>query len=373
MDINSLPEISFCETDAATIERAVIAPYEAIAGVSLAKGDPVRLYLGSLAYIIVQQRLLINQTGKMNLLAYAAGDYLDHLGALVDTGRLQAASASTTIRFSLDSALAWAVTIPVGTRVTPNGTTIFFATDTPAEAGIGAEYVDVHAICETPGDIGNGYVAGQINKMVDVIPYVAAVSNTTTSAGGADIEADDNYRLRIHTAPESFSVAGPSGAYEFWAKSASQNIADVAVYSPAPGTVRVYPLMTGGVLPGDEDLAAVEAILSDEKVRPLCDSVEVLAPAGVNYDVAATYYISRSDAAMAAQIQMSVGKAVSAFVLWQRARLGRDINPSKLIADIQGAGAKRVDVSLPLAQPLSAWQVAQEGDVTVTYGGLEDE
>lgn len=372
MDIKSLPEIIFCETDAAAIESELITTYETIAGVSLAKGDPVRIYLEALAYIVVQQRLLIDLTGKMNLLAYATGDYLDHLGALVDTDRLQSVQATTTLRFSLAVPLAWAVTIPAGTRVTPDGV-VMVTTSDPAEIAAGAVYVEVRAVCSAAGAAGNGYVAGQINRMVDLIPYVVSAVNTTTSLGGADTETDDNYRLRIQAAPESFSVAGPHDAYVYWAKTASQNIADVAVYSPSGGTVRVYPLMAGGVLPGAEDIAAVDAILAGEKVRPMCDKVEVLSPEMVPYALEVVYYISRADAAFAVQIQAAVEKAVDNFRLWQRGRLGRDLNPSKLTAAIYGAGAKRVSVVSPAAQPLMLWQVAQEDSVTISYGGLEDE
>lgn len=52
-----LPDISFVETDASRVERDVITTYEAITEKSLYPGDPVRLFLESLAYLIAQQRL----------------------------------------------------------------------------------------------------------------------------------------------------------------------------------------------------------------------------------------------------------------------------------------------------------------------------
>ncbi len=66
-----LDDISFAETDPATIEREIITLYETLTGRSLAKGDPVRLFLESIALVIIQQRTLIDYTGKQNLLAYA--------------------------------------------------------------------------------------------------------------------------------------------------------------------------------------------------------------------------------------------------------------------------------------------------------------
>jgi hypothetical protein len=40
MNLNSLPEIAFCETDAAKVEAAVIADYERITGKALYPGAP---------------------------------------------------------------------------------------------------------------------------------------------------------------------------------------------------------------------------------------------------------------------------------------------------------------------------------------------
>ena len=130
--IGNLPAISFVETDTGNIETNMITMYEAITGRTLAQGDPIRLYLLSVAAIIVQQRVLIDYSAKMNLLAYSEGNYLDHIGILVGVTRLTAAPAITTLRFTLSTVQPQAVTIPAGTRATTeNG--FVFATDAVAE------------------------------------------------------------------------------------------------------------------------------------------------------------------------------------------------------------------------------------------------
>lgn len=375
MDINSLPEITFCETDAAKIEAAVITTYEAVADVSLAKGDPVRLFLEGLAAIVAQQNQLIDQAGKNNLLRYAAAGYLEHKGVMTDTERLSAAAAACTARFSLAAALAFAVTIPAGTRVTPDGQ-LMFSTAAAAEIPIGSTYLDVAINCETAGEIGNGYVAGQINRLVDVgdNPYIVAVSNVTESTGGAEEEDDDRYRERIQLSPERLSVAGPDGAYEYWAKTAHQDIIDVAVSSPAAMQVSVKPLLKGGEIPGQDILDLVDATVSPRGVRPLTDQVTVSAPTVVNYDLTGTYYISSADATLSAQIQTAVTAAQADYLEWQRSKIGRDINPDELISRMKAAGAKRLALTAPVYTVLSrdAGEVAQEGLVSLVYGGLED-
>lgn len=371
MSLNDLNSVQFCETDASAVEAEVITTYEKIAEQKLYPGDPVRLFLESLAYLIVQQRFLIDWSAKQNLLYYADGDHLDHLGALLDTSRLEPSAAKATLRFSISEPLAFPVPIPADIRATPDGK-LMFATSELAEIPAGETSVDVVATCATTGARANGYVAGQIDRLVDPVAYVSAVRNVTMSSGGADIETDDNYRERVHLAPERFSVAGPRGAYEYWARTAHQDIVDVACHSPAPGEVKIHPLMQDAEPPSAELLQAVHEICDDERIRPLTDRVEVLPPEVVPYDLSITWYLSRENAALASTVQAAVAKAVAAFTLWQRSSLGRDINPSQLVARIMEAGAKRVDVASPAFQVLDAWQVGVAQSVTVTYGGVEE-
>ena len=80
-----------------------------------------------------------------------------------------------------------------------------------------------------------------------------------------------------------------------------------------------------------------------------------------------------------AEITAAVNEAIDEYKLWQAGRLGRDINPSKLIQMIVEAGAKRVVVTAPTYVHLgdgsdgSAPDLAKVGTVTVTNGGYEDE
>lgn len=77
--------------------------------------------MSSLAAIIVQQRVLINQTAKGNLLRNASNVVLDHMGAFQGSERLEASAAITTLEFSLSIPLASAKPITSGTRVGAQG------------------------------------------------------------------------------------------------------------------------------------------------------------------------------------------------------------------------------------------------------------
>lgn len=370
-DLKKLPQIEFVSTDVGEIEANIITVYEGLSGRKLAPGDPVRLFLQAIAAIIVQQRILINCAAKQNLLAYAEGTYLDHIGALVGTERLPAKAAQSTIRFTL-TPQPQAVVIPAGTRVTPDGKT-FFATLQSTTVAARSSQIDIVAECTIPGTVGNDWQVGQINKLVDPLPWVQKVENITVSSGGADEEDDDRYRERIRQAPEGFSIAGPEEAYKYWAKLAHQSIIDVSVTSPAPGQIEIRPLLENGEIPSQEILDAVEAICNDKRIRPLTDQVVVSAPEVVSYDIELTYYIAYENASIAAVIQEAITQAVNDYIAWQKAKLGRDINPSELIARVMAAGAKRVEVISPVFAAIEPYQVAIADTVSVQYGGLEDD
>lgn len=367
-----LPDIRFIETDPQQIIKDIISGYEAMAGYQLADGDPRRLFLLSIAYIIIQQRQQIDASGKSNLLYYAEGDYLDQLGLFRRVTRIPAQAAVTTLRFTLSAPRATNVGIPQGTRATADNQ-IFWRTTQPATITAGQLFVDVAAEAMTAGSAANDLPDGTITRLVDPIPYVQSVTNTVITSNGRDTEADDSYRIRIYQAPVGFSIAGPEEAYVFWARSASSTIVDVRAYSPSSGVVEVRPLLENGGIPTQALLDLVDATLSDKTIRPLTDNVQVLAPDVVNYDIELTYFIRSQDIASESDIQQRVQSAIDSYVVWQYSKLGRDINPQELISRILQAGAKRATLVSPSFQVLSESEVAIVGAVNATYGGIEDD
>lgn len=372
MKLADLPDIEFVDADEEKVKAAIFNDYTAITGRTLSQGDPVRLFLLVVAEAIIRLMNNQNYVGKQNLLKYAAGDNLDALGAFSDTDRIPASAATTTLQITLSAARTQETIVPAGTRVaSPDG--LYFATNEDAAVLAGGTTTTVKATCQTVGDKGNSYLPGEIKNVVDPVAYVASIVNTTTSAGGADVEADDDYRERIHEAPERFSTAGPTGAYEYWAKTANSGIIDVAIRSPAAGTVEIRPLLESGKLPEQELLDTVKSIVSADKVRPLTDNVTVLAPEAVAYDINLTYYVDAGTSE--ATVKAAVTSAIDTYRLWQKSKIGRDINPSRLIADIMAVpGVKRVNVTSPTFKELTATQVAQENStISAVLGGSEDE
>lgn len=342
-------------------------------GKPLYPASPERILLLTLLDYIIQDREFINDTGKMQLLAYARGDYLDHLGALMEEKRFPASRARTTLCFTLSTALDYVNIIPKGTRAKSKEGFIFQTLE-EKEVPIGQKEVEVLAECDRAGVEGNGIAKGSITTIVDVFPYFNSVTNTTMTYGGAEMEDDDHFRQRIHEAPEKFSCAGPDGAYHYYAMLANPRISDVAVWSPEPGKVNIVPLLEGGEVPEDSVLDDVKEICNGRYVRPLTDYLEVKKPRVASYTLTVKYWISEKDKLFVTDITKRVEDSVKEFTTWQRERLGRDINPSRLINLMVLAGAKRVEVESPIFQKLEYDQVAHlQGEVKALYQGVEDE
>jgi phage-related baseplate assembly protein len=366
-------QLSFADLDIASVESSVLTAYERVAETTLYPGDPVRLFLESLAYIMAVQNSVIDLAGRQNLLAFAAGAHLDYIGMMVGTPRLGHSAASCEQRFALDGALDFDVAVPAGTRVTTADGRSMFALRADLLIPSGETEAAGAVVAVEPGAAANGLVPGQINAVIDPVAYVARTENVTVTMLGADVESDDRYRARIQEAPERFTCAGPAGSYRALAMSAHQDIADVGVWSPKPGTVDVRPVMAGGGLPPEEVLRAVREKLSADDVRPLTDTVIVAAPELVEYAIDVDWSLLKADEPLLATRKAAVEAAVERYRLWQRSAPGRDINPTKLISLMEQAGARRVAARGPEYTVLAAWQLARETTVTANFLGVEDE
>ena len=372
-------DINFVETDSDTIQNDLINDFENSLGETLYPGDERRIFLLQEIPAIVGLKNDINESAKENLLRYATGEKLDALGEFYNTPRIPAKYSKVTLRFILSAAQPSNTTIPSGTRATPDGL-LYFITSTDLIIPAGQTQGDVIAQAAESGGKYNDYASGQIKNLVDPLPYITSVSNTDSSNGGADIESDDDgintwsgYRERIREAPESFSTAGPEGAYIYWAKTASVDISDIAVLSPSAGVVSIIILMKNGQLPSQDILDSVLAICSAKDKRPLTDNVQVSAPTTVSYDINLTYYISKDRQTEEVSIKNKIegtGGAIEQYKSWQCSALGRAVNPDYLRQLILDAGAFRIDITSPSYTSINEDQVAISGTLTIAYGGL---
>lgn len=358
--------------------------YKAVNGTAppLNKADPIMLTLQSMTELYYMMMQVAEKRTRCALLKTATGAELDNMGLPFGVKRNGATYATVTVRFSLSAALKTVAMIPQGTRArTAAG--VYFATMDYAQIDIGKTYVDVLARAEVVGAGSNDIPPGVVDTLVDAIPYVAAVENTDTSSGGADVESDDSLTRRIWLSPTTYSCAGPKDAYEFWAMSFRSDVESAIAVSPrnVACTVYIFFMLTGGKIPSEKDMTEMQTYLMNEARRPMTDLVICKAPEEVEYNIDFTYYIGSGNSKGASIVQENVAKAVEEFQVWQRS-IGRDINPLELASRLRAAGVKRVELRQPIYKVVesgtdSGKAVVQipklSGTPKIIYGGIEDD
>lgn len=181
-------------------------------------------------------------------------------------------------------------------------------------------------------------------------------------AGGADLqhlaalfgvqqqdgEADDALRLRTQQSLYRLSVAGPAEAYASHARAAAPYIKDIAVTNPTPGTVLLTLLSaTGNGAASSDQIAAVNAALSADTVRPICDTVLVQSAAIIDYSVEAVLETLGGPSAEAVR---AAAQAAAERYARDAHQIGNAVTRSGLYAALRQPGVTRVTLITP-AQP----------------------
>ena len=372
-----MADFDYVEVDSAKLYTEVIGTLMDYCNEPLYPGDERRVIGEGLVLVLTGLYNLFNDKAKQRALRYARGVVLDAIGDRYGVSRADPEKASATFRFSVSAAQSGNIVIPAGTRITSDGS-VYFATEETVVLTAGTAFLDVLGVCTEGGSAYNGFTAGSIGTLVDLIPFIERAENITTSSGGDDgepysEEGDNRYRERIRLSPATQSTAGPESAYRYFVMSADADIVDVAIDCPEelPNTVNIYPLMTGGALPDESVFDKIQAVLADD-VRPMTDLVQVYAPQAVDYEVEIRYYITKDNLASAIQTIEGEGGAIDQYNAWQTAALGRSINPDQLrrylLAPSTGTGALRVDIVKPAFTELTKTQVARlSGAPVVSY------
>lgn len=358
--VNDSPEAVLAE---------MIADYEQRTGKTLQPAHIERLLINSFAYRETLLRQQVNEAYRQQHPRFAAGLMLDICGDDVNTPRLEASAARCTLRF-IANQFTDEVIIPIGTLVSVGD--VAFSTIEQGSLSTARPQIDLQAVCTETGTRGNGWSVGQINSLQTTLTGARQISaqNITVPTGGSETESDDAYRERVLLAPESFSVAGSVGAYQYWARAVSPVICDVHVANALDssgaeigGTVAVSILTKTG-LPSQELISQVLAELSGEKKRPLCDTVVVNAPEVVDYRLNAELVLFTG--ANALEVKAQAQQAWASYETQRREKLGGDIVPLDMMNVLKVAGVYNVVLHEPSLRVIKQNQWARCTSVNLT-------
>ncbi|HEE9899516.1 TPA: baseplate J/gp47 family protein [Citrobacter freundii] len=192
-----------------------------------------------------------------------------------------------------------------------------------------------------------------------------------TETTNAEMESDTALRLRAQSAFEGLSVAGPTGAYEYFAKSASGKVADARATSPSPAVVVVSILSTeGDGTASDELIATVNDTLSADDKRPVADRLTVQSAEIVNYEIDALLYLYPGP-----ESEPILSAADDALRAWlaEQGKIGRDVARSAIMAALHVQGVQRVVLLNPPEDiVIDDTQAARCSSHTINVGGTDE-
>ena len=337
-----------------------VALWETMAGKTLVKGQPDYLLCAILAY---QKYLLLQRVNSAfcnMLLDFSTAPALDYLVALLGVARSPAQPATCSLSFVLIEGHG-VLTISAGTRVASSDGLAVFEVDEDVVVEIGANTATASATCQTDGIIGNAYEIGAVNTIMDVQPFISTCSNLNITANGADDESDEELRIRAKLAPATFSTAGPKDAYAYFAKSVSSSIIDVAVMtsqedgSVPPGEVDIYALIENGQESSPELNELILQTLSDEKIRPLTDTVVVSSPSKVIYDISVGVTKYKYFTGLSSELISAITAILVNYRVEKYSKLGLDVIASEIekICRIDGVYDLAITIAPPIGKSLT--------------------
>lgn len=284
---------------------------------ALLESDPAMKLLQTSAYFQMVQAQAFNEVGLARLLAFAEGDDLDQLGALVDCQRLVVSEATETSPAVKESDTAYKRRIQIAPHAFsvagPKQAYVYHALTTDGALS------DATAVSPQPDDIRTLVLQVLANHGADA----ALVTAMTEALDTAD-----------------------------W-----------------PGDITVTVLADeGDGTPSAEQIAAVDTALQGP-VRPLTDRVTVTGPELIDYEIEAQLYV------LAGPDQTLILEAAQASIDTYLAgvrKLGRDRSRTAHIAALHVGNVVRVELVSPAEDIIcNDGQIGNPTSINITVAGTE--
>lgn len=189
---------SFDPDDKAVILDSMMADAKERFGEDLKDDDlaVIRLFYDPVAERLAESQVDIAAVLRASQIRNADGENLDLLAEQIGVTRIPARKATGTARFSRGSAASVDYTIPEGTVVQTDSTDpAEFQTTVSTSLPAGQTFVDVN-IESTEGGIDGNVGANTITVMRRAPTGIEDVTNPAGTAGGAEVEDDEELRAR---------------------------------------------------------------------------------------------------------------------------------------------------------------------------------
>jgi uncharacterized phage protein gp47/JayE len=347
-------------------------------------GSVVRTLTEVFSEVVGELYAFAGEALKQAFIQTASGSYLEMRAAERLVEKKGAVATRGNVVFERAVPGTTNIVIPqhtvVSTRRDQAGLEYRYVTDVEAILPAGDMNVLVAVTAEHAGRSYN-VVPGSITEIRTHINGIGSVRNEPEwlTVEGADAETDTSLRQRALLAWEELTLGSTARAYRSWALSVP-GVASVWVDDTLPrgdGTVDVYILGQGGV-PSQALIDAVQAVV-DER-RPITADALVRAPEAVTVDLEIT--LTPRTGFDVETIEASIREAISAYfgsttgsIPVRPLGVGTDVMVSQIIAvALSVHGIWNVQVVSPGADiPIDSYQMAQLGNLTITWEASSDE
>ncbi|MDR5887563.1 baseplate assembly protein [Vreelandella janggokensis] len=194
-------------------------------------------------------------------------------------------------------------------------------------------------------------------------------------------ESNTELRLRGQEAWEGLSIAGPTAAYEFHARSADGRVADARALSPEPCDALIIVLSREGDGTASQELLdIVYDALTPEDIRPVCDRVTTQSAEIIDYLIDAELQLYDEATTAQEAILAAASARLQRFVEAQhrqRRRLGVSIYRDAIKAALHVEGVETVNLISPpehiiIDKTKAARCTSQNVSIGITSGGSDE-
>ena len=358
------------ESNANEILDDALKFHEEITGEKLPVGSEITFIYSTIAAMLSQTKAEMNQVALGNYLKFAKGSRLDLKGDLFGSkgDRLQANRARTTMRCYISNVVEKDIFIPPKSRFSKGE--LVFKNEKVGIIKSGNIYTDIEVVAEKEGKLEE-ILVGEIKSSIDRYDYFEKCENITPVTGGADIEDDEAYKERIREIPESFTTAGSEYAYKFAVKRASSLVSQVAVHSPIPNIINIYVVGDSVEKVSVEEKNKILSEVNSIKIRPLGDSVTVLDPTFMSYNIDVEYTTYKDSVFTKNILEEKIKKKLNDFT--SNFKIGEDLNIQDIIKIFKDEGVKRVNLKLLEDIKISELEIAKCDSISIKYVLDEEE
>ena len=246
------------------------------------------------------------------------------------------------------------------------------STIAPTVNSTGNLSVDVAVTASSAGAFGN-VAANTVTNFISKPTGLDSVANQAAMTGGVDTEDDDTYRARIKSQLSANSGVGTVAGYQATCEAVA-GVASATVSNTNTGGMRnqftIYiTANTGTGVPSAALISAVQAVVTSDENRAVCDNITVAAPTPVSVNITASFASGAWDnvSYTSAQLTSTITSALQ--TLFRNVSIGGTLYKNDIANVIHDTpGIKDFTLSAPASNTtLTSSQMAIPGTITLTF------